>query len=626
VRSKLPPLLPWIALTLLFLLPPAFGIFFSLRDFVPYFLPLKTFAVAETLGGRVPWWSPFNGCGELFLTNPQAGLLYPPTWLFVLPPALAGQSYQFLHLAAAALGMALLARACGRGPAFSAAVGFAYGFSGPMLSCWDLPFNLGTMAWFPWVLWGVKGGRPAAAGTALTLGFLAGEPVLWAAQLPLLALFVWAEGGRLGTAARGALAALPAVAGTAAWLAVGYADSARRAGEEAARAGLWGRDWAAALAGPVLGLPFREPPAAPHDLYLPLPYLGAGLLAFALHGWAVRGRHRWYLLPALFYALLAMGERGPLGPLMDAPLLSAVRFPARFLLLVPPCLALLALHAGGRRRPLLALVGMAVLGGWAAGRFHPLLLVPPLALGALALVPWRSRWLAWVVLADLLAVGAALCFPQRASVLHTGPAERPGTLHRLHVPPESAAFLRWAYPGGRFTRESDARMLLSGTAYGNLFSRTPVTSTPHPLKGRPAAGPLDDDPRAAGASARPVLTAGELQWESLEGRPIVEPPPEAIRWTGQGLAFPLPSGAAPCLLRFTPSRHVRVRVEGAAVPWRAAGPWMAFEVPPGGTGRVEVTFTPGWAVWAYRLSALCWAALLCYAILEWTSRSRRSSA
>jgi hypothetical protein len=628
VRSKLAPALPWSFLALLFALPLVFGTFFSLRDFVPYFLPLKAFAVQETLAGRLPWWSPFNGCGELFMANPQAGLLYPLTWLFVLPPAAAGQLYQFLQLAAAALGMGLLARAAGRPPAHAAALGFAYGFSGPMLSCWDLPFNLGTLAWFPWVLWGLKTGRPAATATALALGFLAGEPVLWAAELPLMGLFLWVERARAATAFRGAALALPAVAGTAVWTILGYADSARRLGGEAAHAGLWARDWAVVLAGPVLGLPFRDAPAAPHDLYLPLPYIGMGLAAFALHGLAERGRHRWYLLPAAFFALLAMGDRGPLGALTDLPLLSAVRFPARFLLLVPPCLALLALRMEGKRRILLGLLALPVLGAWTAGRFHPVLLVPLLALGALAAVPWRSRWVAWVVLADLLAVGAPLCFPQRSSVLGAGPAARPGPLHRSFVPDESVPFLRWVYPAGRFSADSDRRMLESGTAYGNLFSRTAVTSTPHPLRSAEAARLNAMPPPDLACSLAPELDPGAdaVGWHRVEGAaPLAGPGASPPEFAGRGvLAAVDADGASPCVLRFAAGRFTRVRVDGRPAPWERKGPWLELPLA-AGRHRVEVEFAPPAAVRAYAFSALWWAALLCYAIFEWKSRSRRSS-
>jgi hypothetical protein len=624
VRNKLVPALPWALPVLLFLLPPAFGAFFSLRDFVPYFLPLKAFAVQETLAGRLPWWNPFNGCGELFLTNPQTGLLYPLTWLFVLPAPAAGQLYQFLQLAAAALGMDRLARSRGKGAPFAVALGFAYGFSGPLLSCWDLPFNLGAMAWLPWTLWALSAGRAPLTALFLALGFLAGEPALFAAQLPLIVLFVWIERIPWRGAVRGALLAAPAVAGTALWLGMGLAGAARLAGEQVSHAGLRWADWAVCLAGPVLGLPFREPPAAAHDLYLPLPYLGAGLLLFALSGLAVRGRHRAYLVPALLFALLAMGEGGPLGAVFGLPGPAAVRFPARFLLLVPACLALLALKAE-RRGPLLpALLAAGMLGAWAAGRFHPILLVPPAAAAALALVPWRSRWSAAAVLADTLLVGAPLAFLQTAAVVKSVPAVRPAFPQRLHLPAESASFLGWVYPGGRMDPGADERMLLSAAAYANLYTRTATTATPHPLQ--PAASPRlrKADPAALGAVLRPALRAGALEWEAVAGAPVVEPPPARIDRTGRGVAFN--AGGGRITVRYLATPWLSVRVDGRPFPWTAAGPWIALDLPTGGGHRVELRFAPAWAVAVWGLSALCWAALLCYAILKWKSPSRRSSA
>ena len=627
MRSKLAPFLPWGLPATLFLLPLAFGVFFSLRDFVPYVLPLKAFAVAEASAGRIPWWSPFNGCGELFMTNPQTGLLYPLTWLFLLPPHAAGQLYQFLQLAAAALGMGLLAGALGRTGAFAAALGFAYGFSGPLLSCWDLPFNLGAMAWLPWTLWGMKTGRPAATAVFLALGFLAGEPVLFAAQIPLILLFCWVERMPARAAVRAGLMAVPAVAGPAAWLWLGVREAARLHGEQVTHAGIRLADWAVCVAGPVLGLPFREPPSTPHDLYLPLPYLGMGLLLFALHGGIARGRHRWYLLPALLFALLAMGEGGPLGAVFGLPGPDAVRFPARFLLPAVACLALVGLRAERRFRLPAAAPFALILLGWAVGgEWRLLWLAPAAAAALLAVVPWQSRWLSWIVLADLGLVCASLFFPQNGPVLRSRPQARPPFPQRLYLPEEGAGFLSWVYPGGRIGPMSDSRMMESGTAYGNLLSQIPVTSTPHPLKGRDTVQLKGMEPGELGAVFRPALDGGRLGWMAIDGAPVVDPGPDAVRWTGRGIAFTAREGARECLVRFLPTPYTTVRVDGRPAAWSRRGPWLSVPVDGAGRDPVEIDFVPGWAVWLYRCSALCWAALLCYAIFEWKSPSPRFSA
>jgi hypothetical protein len=151
---------------------------FTLRDHFDYFQPLRAFTADELKAGHLPLWNPYSASGEPWLANPQTGVFYPPTWLFlVLPFATAYMLFLLLHLTILGWGAYLLfAR---RAPAGAAMVGAAaLMFSGPVLSLFDVSNNFATLAWIPLAIWCAldENGTWRRGAVVLALAFLAGEP------------------------------------------------------------------------------------------------------------------------------------------------------------------------------------------------------------------------------------------------------------------------------------------------------------------------------------------------------------------------------------------------------------------------------------------------------------------
>ncbi|HEX8255195.1 MAG TPA: hypothetical protein VF846_18790 [Thermoanaerobaculia bacterium] len=149
---------------------------FTLRDHFDYFQPLRAFTADELQAGRLPFWNPYNASGEPWLANPQTGVFYPPTWLFVvLPFESAYMLYLLLHLLILGWGAYLLfARSVSPGAALVGAT--ALMFSGPVLSLLDVQNNLATLAWIPLALWCAAEGAWRRGALVLALAFLGGEP------------------------------------------------------------------------------------------------------------------------------------------------------------------------------------------------------------------------------------------------------------------------------------------------------------------------------------------------------------------------------------------------------------------------------------------------------------------
>lgn len=165
-----------LVVAMLFLQPLIRQEVFTLRDHFDYFQPLRWFTAGELREGRLPLWNPYNASGEPWLANPQTGVFYPPTWLFVLLPfATAYMLFLLLHLVVLGWGAYLFfARRASPGAALVGAV--ALTFSGPVLSLLDVSNNLATFAWIPAALWCAAEGAWRRGGLALALAFLGGEP------------------------------------------------------------------------------------------------------------------------------------------------------------------------------------------------------------------------------------------------------------------------------------------------------------------------------------------------------------------------------------------------------------------------------------------------------------------
>ncbi len=128
------------------------------------FLPWRAYAWEVIRSGQLPLWNSLLGMGAPLLANYQAGLLYPPNWLFFLAYQLGGLelaawSLSLIvagHLAWAGLGMAALARSLRLSPVAQTVCGLSFGLSAYLVARSGFLSINAAAAWLPWVVLGVQ--------------------------------------------------------------------------------------------------------------------------------------------------------------------------------------------------------------------------------------------------------------------------------------------------------------------------------------------------------------------------------------------------------------------------------------------------------------------------------------
>ncbi|HEU4521176.1 MAG TPA: hypothetical protein VFT12_04180 [Thermoanaerobaculia bacterium] len=356
---------------------------FTARDHTDYFQPLRFYTAVHIASFNLPYWNPYSASGEPWLANPQTGVFYPPTWLFMfLPFETAYMLYLALHLVVLGWGAYLLfTRSVTPGAAAVGAV--AITFAGPVLSLIDVQNNLATFAWIPWVLW-TRSAR--LAGILLALAFLGGEPFFAAAGAALYAIVRAVEGPMRPALRDVAIAALVAI-GLSSIQLLPFLEllrgSDRAAGlpsEQIFRESMHPKDWLRVAVPPELSATGFDAALSQH--FIPIVYVGMATALLAMLAWLFVRRRAvagWSLLLATS-AVVAAGSYLPTGRLFELLPLTLFRYPSR----VVPFGAL-------------ALAGLAVL-AW--DRFRP-----------------KHRW------ADLLLIAILLVdlVPRAAPILRTAP-------------------------------------------------------------------------------------------------------------------------------------------------------------------------------------------------------------
>ncbi len=370
------------------------GRVFRFEDIAGYFEPLWTAAARAMAQGRLPLWDGGAWGGQPLVGDPQAGIFYPPNWLWLALPVL--RAYAVLaaaHAAWAGLGMYALARVRGRSRAAAALAGIALAVGGYLvLQVRHIMFVEAT-AWLPWV---------AAAGLRLVetraprwlaATAAAGGMALLTGGVSMLYYGAWFVGALLLVAAarapsrRGALVALAAAGALAAALAapmlapmLAHARLSPRAlGADYHFASEGGWPHFGFLAALALPNPFGDDAAGTYvGGYVQWELAGyyAGMLPFALAAWWIaRGdrqrRAERLVLGALLALAVLLARQGSLAHRVAyhvLPLLASTRCPARalylFTLAVPLCAAdgfdAVAARLPSRRRAVWSILGVAL--------------------------------------------------------------------------------------------------------------------------------------------------------------------------------------------------------------------------------------------------------------------------
>lgn len=647
----------WIPLLLA--LAPLLGHVPEPRDVPGFFAPIRAHTARRLLQGQAPWLNGSNGCTEAWFANPETGVLYPPAWIhLVLGPA-AGLSLEIgLHLALLALGIGVLSGRLGAGPAGVAVAEAATWSSGAVLATVGMLNNLEALVWVPWMILAARSPRrwtvPATAA-ACAMGWLAGEPVVWALGV-FMAIALAGSRQRAALAGVGLSLLLVAVqlVPFVAWVLEG--DRGGGAAIQYLSGSVSPLGWTRVL---VPGVP-EAGPGTPWAASL---FLGAPLLLIAVLG---IGRRLWIAGLCGTLAVLASLPALGAGQLYLVLTRSLIRYPSRFAVLALVLLLPLAgagfdrwLRGEGRR--LAAALGFAALAllvraqdmtGALAVAIPAGLLV---AAAFLPKLPWlRSSAVIAGLLAAVVAGWPLLGFRQAGEVAWPWP-ETVGS-GRVYTPPPSAPVRAWL-------AGAEKHLSLWPQGYHNLDAGASLVRSDAPLIHRRLQlhldhadrGPLERwwlDTLAApwmmlanapptGQGFRPIRTEGGM-WliSNSRARPWI------TAWTARPARDVSMAPATVTVMRPQPERFdVGVRTGGSvwlslAVPpvrgWRfsldgrpvvpTSGPGILQLVPiPPGTHRLQGRYRPPGFPLTPVLSGCAVLLTLLLALVAWSSTRRTST-
>ncbi|MBX3729363.1 MAG: hypothetical protein KF858_09280 [Candidatus Sumerlaeia bacterium] len=188
-------------------------------DTVTQLYPMRVAAAEQIRSGTLPLWLPNIFSGTPLLANPQISVLYPPQLLFYLAPGpLTNGLICLFHYILAGWGAYFLVRRLTAGgvvPALFAAVTFQFGAM--LVSRIALTPHLYTTAWIPWMLWacepavrerGLLPGRSSVlVALFLALQILAGSPQI-TYYTALALVVVWLGWGAVACRSRRAVVEL----------------------------------------------------------------------------------------------------------------------------------------------------------------------------------------------------------------------------------------------------------------------------------------------------------------------------------------------------------------------------------------------------------------------------------
>lgn len=181
----------WVSVSLLVLVGSAYlweiaslsGVPFA-RDMQMFFLPQKHLLWEALRSGELPFWTPHVGTGAPFLANFQAGVFYPPNWLFAALPFFAGfNALVVCHFLLGGVSAYLLGRTLRLGAVAALAGALTWMLGGYFASLLNLMNALQAAAWAPALAASLVAhlDRRSAGSWFLvvlvaTLALLAGEP------------------------------------------------------------------------------------------------------------------------------------------------------------------------------------------------------------------------------------------------------------------------------------------------------------------------------------------------------------------------------------------------------------------------------------------------------------------
>jgi hypothetical protein len=338
------------------------GIFFE-RDSTLVEIPARQLCVKLMKEGNFALWTDAYGNGQPFLANPKNAVLYPGTWLYlVLPFFSAFKIHYVLHFILGWLGVYYLCKSYSLSENASFLGASVFLFSGVFLSSLEFYNHMAALCWMPWILLVLQRfkkkfyPRLVILAGLWSLLILAGTPyVVIVTGCFALVQTLFVRDLRPKRILMLALAILLALALTAVQL-IPTIDLYRSGVREQGTSALWSCE-------PLQLFNFVFPHIlgndrqSGHDDYwgshlfergAPLYYslfLGFGVFILVFFGLKrpFDYRHYLFILLALFFFFLALGNRTPFYSLWKfLPPFSAIRYPVKYLVPFTFCLAMLS--------------------------------------------------------------------------------------------------------------------------------------------------------------------------------------------------------------------------------------------------------------------------------------------
>jgi len=335
------------------------GLNLYMRDIARGYYPNAAALRSLLQSGHLPLWNPFVAAGQPLAANPGYEAFYPPQWLLAFGSLRDMFHIEIVvHYLLAALGMYLLGRSLGLTRIASAFGGFAWALSGLMLTLGNLLLMLFSAAWLPWVALALhrffqQGGarRLAIAALPLAMVFLAADVSMILQTCALAGAYAVYDARRHGRWKRAVIGTI--VAGLIAFViasvqlipALDHQRDSGRSVPLAESAATWSMPAIRAL---ELAWPTTFGSASPDAVFFwgakrlypteTIPYfltIYAGIVSLALIGAGfirrIRGAGFVAIISGVSF-LLALGNHGPLFPLLYRIGLQSVRYPEKFFL------------------------------------------------------------------------------------------------------------------------------------------------------------------------------------------------------------------------------------------------------------------------------------------------------
>ncbi len=346
----------------------------AIEDDLIYYLPIRTFVGQMMCAGQWPFWNPLVGMGRSLAADPQAGLWYPFTYLFVvLAPLIAYPVTVSLHFTIAGGGMYRFLRALRHDwrAAFIGAVAFQ--FCGFLVAHRVHLTMLQSAAWLPWMLlaWQRFTDTGRYRHFALACGLLGLQLLVQHVQISLIglalltgyvlcvlaprkpALWAWYPAGLATGVLLGAVQWFPT------WLHLGRSLRGTPAYHLFVENSWWPTSAVMGLFPMVFGVRtpnlWDQPWWGPSHFSEQFAY--GSILIFILAGASLRllrdpspvAPHRWNREVVFWWAamgvalLIALGRFSPVTPwLFEIPVYRSLRVPARWILVVSLAMPVLA--------------------------------------------------------------------------------------------------------------------------------------------------------------------------------------------------------------------------------------------------------------------------------------------